>query len=89
MSLRALGYDTRTQHCAHGFRTTASTVLHELGFEPDVIECQLAHARPGVGGIYNRAHRLPDRRRMMQSWADHLDTLRRRNSDHMSEQSFR
>lgn len=74
-ALRHLDYDTRTQHCAHGFRSTASTLLHELGWDSDVIECQLAHARPGVGGIYNRAHRLAERARMMQAWADYLDGL--------------
>lgn len=75
-ALRALGYDTAAQHCAHGFRATAATLLAERGFDPDLIECQLAHKRPGVGGIYNRAHRLAERRRMMQSWADYLDALR-------------
>lgn len=76
VALRNMDYDTRTQHCAHGFRSTASTLLHELGWDDDVIECQLAHKRPGVGGIYNRAHRLAERARMMQAWADYLDGLR-------------
>jgi hypothetical protein len=49
------------------------------GFEPDVIEQQLAHKRPGVTGIYNRSHLLPQRRAMMQSWADYLDELRAAN----------
>ena len=76
VALRNLDYDTRTEHCAHGFRSMASTLLHELGFQPDVIECQLAHARPGVGGIYNRSDRLAERTRMMQAWADYLDGLK-------------
>lgn len=77
VALRNLDYDTTNEHCAHGFRSSASTLLHELGFEPDVIECQLAHARPGVGGIYNRSHRLAERKRMMESWSDYLDGLKR------------
>lgn len=74
-ALRSIGYD-KTQHVAHGFRSTASTLLHEMGWDSDVIECQLAHARPGVGGIYNRSHRLAERRRMMAAWADYLDGLK-------------
>jgi integrase len=75
VALRSLGYDGKT-HVAHGFRSTASTLLHELGFAPDVIETQLAHKRPGVAGIYNRSHRLEDRRTMMQAWADYLDQIK-------------
>jgi Phage integrase family len=55
VALKTLGYDGNT-HAAHGFRSSASTLLHELGFSPEVIETQLAHVRPGVGGIYNRSH---------------------------------
>ena len=73
-ALRNLGYDGST-HVAHGFRVTASTLLHELGYAPEVIETQLAHVRPGVAGVYNRSHLLPQRRKMMQAWADHLDML--------------
>jgi integrase len=76
VALRNLDIDTKTEHCAHGFRSSASSLLHELGWDSDVIECQLAHARPGVGGIYNRSHRLAERRKMMQAWADYLDALR-------------
>ncbi|HZF30547.1 MAG TPA: integrase arm-type DNA-binding domain-containing protein [Gammaproteobacteria bacterium] len=60
----------------HGFRHTASTLLHELGFAPELIETQLAHKRPGVAGKYNRSHLLPQRRAMLQQWADYLDQLR-------------
>lgn len=61
----------------HGFRSMASTLLNEQGFPPDVIELQLAHAeRNRVRAAYNRAQRLGERRKMMQSWADHLDLLR-------------
>ena len=62
---------------AHGFRTTASTRLHELGFESGDIELQLAHMdRNQIRAAYNRAERLAERRKMMQAWADYLDGLR-------------
>ena len=55
-------------------RTPASTILNEHGFRPDVIERQLAHAeRNGVRKAYNHAQYLPERRKMMQWWADYLD----------------
>jgi hypothetical protein len=61
----------------HGFRTIASRCLNELGWHPDLIELQLAHAeRNEVRSAYNRAQRLPERRTMMQVWADYLDRLR-------------
>jgi hypothetical protein len=61
----------------HGFRTIASTFLNELGWHPDLIELQLAHAeRNEVRGAYNHAQRLAERRKMMQQWADYLDSLR-------------
>ncbi len=61
----------------HGFRALASTCLNEQGFPPDVIELQLAHAeRNKVRAAYNRAQRLEERRKMMQSWADYLDGLK-------------
>jgi integrase len=61
----------------HGFRTIASTCLNELGYPPDIIELQLAHAeRNDVRATYNRALRLSERRKMMQDWADYLDRLR-------------
>ena len=75
IALKIMGYDGDT-HTAHGFRTMASTLLHELGFASELIETQLAHARPGVAGVYNRSHLLPQRRTMMAGWADYLDTLR-------------
>ncbi len=62
----------------HGFRSVASTMLNESGFRGDVIERQLAHSgRNEVRGAYNRAEYLPDRRAMMQQWADMLDALAR------------
>jgi integrase len=80
-ALKSLGYDGNT-HVAHGFRSSASTLLHEMGVDSDVIECQLAHARPGVGGIYNRSHRLADRRKMMQKWANYLGKLKMKLDSH-------
>ena len=62
---------------AHGFRSIASTRLNELGFASDIIELQLAHAeKDDTRAAYNRATRLPQRRKMMQKWADYLDKLR-------------
>jgi integrase len=73
-ALRRLGID---DHVTHGFRTTASTLLNELGIDGDVIELQLAHReRDTVRGAYNRAERMPERAAMMQQYADHLDGLR-------------
>lgn len=58
----------------HGFRALASTTLNEEGFDPDVIERQLAHAeRNKVRAAYHRAEYLDERRKMMQWWADFLD----------------
>ena len=60
----------------HGFRATASTMLNELAYRPDVIERQLAHCeRNDVRGAYNRAEYLPERRVMMQQYADMIDAL--------------
>lgn len=74
-ALRKMGY-TGDVHTAHGFRSTASTLLHEQNVPVEVIETQLAHARIGVSGIYNRSHLLPQRRKMLQHWANYLDELR-------------
>lgn len=75
-ALRRLGY-SKEEQTGHGFRTIASTLLNEQGWHPDVIELQLAHAeRNKVRAAYNRAQRLPERRRMMQAWADYLDGLK-------------
>lgn len=76
-ALRRLGYDGN-EMTAHGFRSTASTLLNEQGLPPDVIELQLAHAeRNKVRSAYNKAQRLQERRKMMQSWADFLDGIRK------------
>lgn len=74
-AIRRMGY--QGQHTAHGFRTTASTLLHEQGFHSDMIERQLSHAeRNKVKAAYNRAQHLPERQKMMQQWADYLDGLK-------------
>jgi integrase len=75
-ALRYMGFTPETM-CAHGFRAMASTLLNEQGYPPDVIERQLAHI-PGnkVRSAYNRAEYLPERRKMMQDWANYLDLLR-------------
>ncbi len=67
---------------AHGFRATASTILNEIGFRPDVIERQLAHAeRNKVRASYNQAEYLEERRAMMQQWADLIDEMAKRDSN--------
>jgi integrase len=75
-ALRRMGYDKDTM-TGHGFRAMASTRLNELGWKPDVIERQLAHAeRNKVRAAYNRAQYMEERRKMMQAWADYLDALK-------------
>jgi integrase len=60
----------------HGFRSMASTMLNEQGWNRDAIERQLAHSeRDDVRAAYNYAEYLPERKKMMQSWADYLDGL--------------
>jgi integrase len=74
-ALYRLGY--KGKMTGHGFRAVASTALNEMGFRSDVIERQLTHCeRDEVRGAYNRAQYLPERRKMMQAWADHLDQLK-------------
>jgi len=76
-ALRYLGFEN-TEMTAHGFRAMARTLLDEvLGFRPDFIEHQLAHAvRDPLGRAYNRTSHLEERKKMMQAWADYLDQLR-------------
>ena len=74
-ALARLGY--KGIATAHGFRTLFSTCSNEAGWSSDVIERQLAHEeRNEVRAAYNRAHRLSDRKKLMQWWADRLDQLR-------------
>lgn len=76
-ALRRMGFDSDTM-TGHGFRAMARTVLDEvLGFRPDSIEHQLAHAvRDPNGRAYNRTALLAERRKMMASWADYLNRLK-------------
>jgi integrase len=75
-ALRRLGY-SKDEMTGHGFRSMASTCLNELGWHPDLIELQLAHAeRNKVRAAYNKAQRLSERHKMMQEWADYLGALR-------------
>lgn len=78
-ALKSIGFGSKI-HTAHGFRATASTLLHEMNFSPELIETQLAHVRPGVAGVYNRSHLLQQRKEMLQAWADYLDQLRDGNN---------
>lgn len=74
-ALRRLGYGTDDM-TGHGFRSMASTLLNEQGWNKDAIERQLAHAeRDSVRAAYNYAEHLPERKKMMQAWADYLDSL--------------
>ena len=75
-ALRRLGY-AKDEMTGHGFRSMASTLLNEQGWHRDAIERQLAHGeRDAVRAAYNYAEHLPERRRMMQAWADYLDGLK-------------
>ena len=75
-ALRRMGY-TKDEMTGHGFRSMASTLLHELGHPHAVIERQLAHGeRNKVSASYNFAEYLPERRQMMQAWADYLDGIK-------------
>lgn len=71
--IHILGYKGRV--VGHGFRATASTILNDSGlFNPDAIEAQLAHKEQNeVRAAYNRAKYLPERRKVIQWWADFLD----------------
>lgn len=75
-ALRRMGYE-KGEMTGHGFRSMASTILHEQGWLSDVVERQLAHGdRNKVRASYNFAQHLDKRREMMQAWANYLDTLR-------------
>ena len=75
-ALRRLGI-SKEEATGHGFRATARTLLDEvLGVRPELIEHQLAHAvRDPNGRAYNRTAHLPERKKMMQDWADYLDSI--------------
>ena len=75
-ALRRMGY-AKDEMSGHGFRSMASTLLNEQGWNRDAIERQLAHAeRNSVRAAYNYAEFLPERKRMMQAWADYLEGIK-------------
>ncbi|MFG1426405.1 tyrosine-type recombinase/integrase [Roseixanthobacter glucoisosaccharinicivorans] len=75
-ALRRMGF-TQDEMTAHGFRATASSILNERGFLPDVIEAALAHIDQNeIRRAYNRATYWPERVVLMQAWADMLDEFR-------------
>ncbi len=75
-ALRRMGY-AKDEMTSHGFRATASTILNERGFNPDVIEAALAHQDKNViRRAYNRATYWPERVKLLQSWADLLDQFK-------------
>jgi integrase len=74
-ALRRMGY-TNDEITSHSFRSMASTLLNEQGWNRDAIERQLAHGeRDKIRATYNYAEYLPERRKMMQHWADYLQSL--------------
>lgn len=74
-ALKALGYGS-DKMTPHGFRAMATSLLAEQGWSGDAIERQLAHTeRNKVRAAYHRSEHLEERRKMMQAWADYLDTL--------------
>lgn len=75
-ALRSLGYSGK-EAVGHGFRTTASTILHEQGYLSDAIERQLAHVEGNdVKRTYNKALHIKERTKMMQAWSDYLYGLK-------------
>lgn len=82
-ALQRMGYNTKTEMTAHGFRAMARTLLHEqLHFDPHIIEHQLAHQVPdALGRAYNRTKFIKERKEMMQVWADYLDLLKHQESN--------
>ena len=77
VAMRTIGIPKDTMS-VHGFRAMARTCLDEqLGVAPHLVEHQLAHTvKDPLGRAYNRTTHLPERREMMQKWADYLDELR-------------
>lgn len=88
-AMRRMGIDTKSEQTSHGFRAVARTILDEvLGFRPEIIEHQLAHAvRDPLGRAYNRTAHLAERRQMMQAWADYLDALKQTDKNNLISES--
>jgi integrase len=74
MALARMGY--RGIITGHGFRHMARTLLGELGWNPEALERQMSHKESGVAGVYNKSQHLSERLKIMQAWADYLDSLR-------------
>lgn len=86
-ALHRMGFKGKAD--VHGFRSTASTILNESGFNPDAIERQLSHAeRDKVRAAYNRAEYLAERRNMLQWWADFLTTAQMTQEIDLTEHSL-
>ncbi len=87
MGLRRMGYKNRMT--GHGFRTLASTILNEKNYPPDVIERQLAHEDGDkIRAAYNRAEYLLERKKMMQDYADYLDSVEKNAGKNVIHESF-
>lgn len=86
-ALRRMGY-AKDEMCTHGFRSIASTLLNELGYNRDWIERQLAHGERDEVRADNYAEYLPERRRMMQEWSDYLYALRDKIQTNVQEKSY-
>ncbi len=72
MVIKRMGYNGKL--VGHGFRALASTTLNEMRYPADIIERQLAHVeRNKIRAAYNRAQYLPQRREMMQEWANFIE----------------
>jgi integrase len=83
-ALRRMGY-SKEEATAHGFRSSASTILNERGFNPDIIEAALAHQdEDDVRRAYNRTTYLQERTKLMQDWADLLDEFRTLSLRHVA-----
>ena len=77
-ALRRIGY-SKEEMTGHGFRSMASTILNEQGWNRDHIERQLAHSEGnGVRAAYNYADYIDERRKMMQAWSNYLEELANR-----------
>lgn len=86
-ALRRMGYQKHEMN-VHGFRSIASTLLNELDYNRGWIERQLAHREQDkVRAAYNYAEYLPERRKMMQVWADYRDELRNTQQRRSSEEA--
>lgn len=73
-ALHSLGF--KGKHCTHGFRSTASTLLREMGWSGDWVERQLSHGiQDNVEAAYNKALYLPQRTEMLRCWSDYIDAL--------------